>query len=360
MHALLIGNTDKHLDDISAALFDPFFYERKTLAREIPLTFEHRQAFTLDDIEAAVPHSLPDVLFLRPDWREDPNRVVDFVASLRQRHPQLRLLFLDPWDQTTSRYFGVLPHVDILWKCQRLKDRTDYLKTYAGGHPITDYFANTLNFELNDWDVSSVVEPGYENRIEAGWNFAISKKYRRQLLSPVNQYHNSYTKRPIDVFCHLSLGNLDDKHSWYAQHRKHCLATLEPLQPKRRLAISGDYFGQRTVSSRQYQQDIRNSKIVVSPFGWGEATWRDYEAACHHCLLIKPSIEHIYTQPDIFSAGETYVPVRWDLADLVDTCEYYLQHPDEAQQIAENAHNAYRRYFAEKQFVKTIRDAVTG
>jgi hypothetical protein len=42
------------------------------------------------------------------------------------------------------------------------------------------------------------------------------------------------------------------------------------------------------------------------------------------CLLVKPDMGHIRTEPNIFVPGETYVPVRWDFSDLPEVCARYL------------------------------------
>ena len=65
-----------------------------------------------------------------------------------------------------------------------------------------------------------------------------------------------------------------------------------------------------------YMRELRASKICFSPFGYGEVCWRDYEAILSGAVLLKPDMSHIETDPDVFVAGETYLPVRWDLADF--------------------------------------------
>ena len=66
------------------------------------------------------------------------------------------------------------------------------------------------------------------------------------------------------------------------------------------------------------------SRICVSPFGFGEICWRDFEAILFGCLLVKPDMGHVRTQPNVFVPGLTYVPVRWDYADLEEVCAAYL------------------------------------
>jgi spore maturation protein CgeB len=96
------------------------------------------------------------------------------------------------------------------------------------------------------------------------------------------------------------------------------------------------------VAQKQYNHEVRNSRIVLSPFGWGELCFRDYEAVQSGALLVKPDMSHLETWPDIFKAGETYVPVAWDGSDVVEKCEYYLAHDNERTRIVENAYRVYR------------------
>jgi spore maturation protein CgeB len=98
----------------------------------------------------------------------------------------------------------------------------------------------------------------------------------------------------------------------------------------------------------------------VSPFGWGELCYRDFEAACLGTLLIKPSVAHLRTEPDVFVENETYVPVRWDLSDLEEKCRYYLEHGDEAKRIIANARQAYAAYFPGDRLMGTVRAILDG
>jgi hypothetical protein len=96
------------------------------------------------------------------------------------------------------------------------------------------------------------------------------------------------------------------------------------------------------VSQKQYNREIAHSKIILSPFGWGELCFRDFEAVLSGALLLKPDMSHLETWPDVFSPGETYVPFSWDAEDLVEKGEYYLANEAERRRIAGNAWEAYR------------------
>jgi spore maturation protein CgeB len=96
------------------------------------------------------------------------------------------------------------------------------------------------------------------------------------------------------------------------------------------------------------------SKICISPFGYGEICWRDFEAILCGCLLIKPDMSHVETNPDIFMAGQTYVPVKWDFSDLEEKCAYYLAHDDERERIAAGAFNVLDDFYKNGGFIKSL------
>jgi hypothetical protein len=97
------------------------------------------------------------------------------------------------------------------------------------------------------------------------------------------------------------------------------------------------------------------AKLCFSPFGYGEVSWRDYEAVMCGSLLIKPDMSHIETRPDIFVPLETYVPVRWDLADLADKVHHYARHEDQRMAITRRAFDVLHRYFRDGQFLEQMR-----
>lgn len=349
MRAIVVGNLKEKIDNIAAAQISPFFANRWRLWSEVGLRFKHIQAYKFSDISRVCQKEKADIFFIRPDWRESSDEADKSIQSVRAANPDSKIIFLDPFDQTSSRYFSVLPYVDKFLKYQRLKDTSQYSHTFIGGSFLTDYLVKNFHYDLNGWDVGSHVPAGYESRIDSYWHPAISfyKDFQKPVLPAA--------KKDIDIFCRLSFGP-PNKIEWYGQHRLSGVRALLPLEKQYKLAVDQTPEGASQVSRKQYLNEIRRSRIVFSPFGWGEITWRDYEAACHGCLLIKPLIDHVDTHPNIFFPDETYVPVRWDFQDLEEKCRFYLECPDEAARIIENARNAYEKFFQKREFVQVIKN----
>ena len=75
---------------------------------------------------------------------------------------------------------------------------------------------------------------------------------------------------------------------------------------------------------QQFVDIMKRSKLGLSPFGMGELCYRDLELIQWGCLLIKPDMSKVITEPDFFKPMETYIPVKPDWSDLNETIEKVL------------------------------------
>lgn len=347
--ALLVGNVR---DFIGEAQRDPFLYTRARLYRQLDLQVKYVQAETFADIAQACKQYPSDVVFFLHGCLESPEEVEKNLEKIRTDYPDRQLIFIDPFAQASTWYFNVLPYVDKFLKRQMYQNFDDYQQDFMGGSRLTEFMATHFQINLDTWYVGSEIPRGYEDRISLGWNLGTAKTFVRQLQKPFLSLCPT-PKKTIDLFCRMSLGHEHNK-EWYYEYRKIALKTVESLHSKFNVVSGGGSIQKGLVSKRQYAREMKRSQMVFSPFGWGESCWRDFEAVCSDCLLIKPSMSHLKTEPNIFIEGETYVPIRWDFADLEEKCSYYLQHPEEADRIIQNARRAYQNYFKENSFVKTI------
>jgi hypothetical protein len=91
------------------------------------------------------------------------------------------------------------------------------------------------------------------------------------------------------------------------------------------------------VPQDEYYDEMLRARFSVSPFGYGELCWRDFEAVLCGSVLVKPDMSHAVTWPDIFVPGETYIPVAWDFSNLREVCTPYLEDEAARRRIAETA-----------------------
>lgn len=97
--------------------------------------------------------------------------------------------------------------------------------------------------------------------------------------------------------------------------------------------------------------EMQQCRLCWSPFGYGELCWRDLEAMMTGAVLIKPDMAHLETVPDLYRAGVSYLPVKWDFSDLEAVVRGALADPDGCARIAANAFAAARDYLQTARFV---------
>jgi hypothetical protein len=151
---------------------------------------------------------------------------------------------------------------------------------------------------------------------------------------------HGYDTRPIDV---LFLGTMYGyNYQWIRWHRHKAVHMARSLPPELVVCASGTTgtdFGQvrptldaRYMHAEHYFDLLLRSKIVVSPYGYGEVTFRDYEAAFAGCHIIKPYCDYVTTAPSPFcNKGEhgfgNFTSCNPDFSDAPQLIEKLLRTP---------------------------------
>lgn len=312
-----------------------------------------KHAMTVKDIAGAAESiSDPHIIIIRPEWTELPADVVQLCISLRDKYLDSKIILLDPFDQTSSRFFESLPFLDALIKYQCLKDKELYLNDYLGGvyavQKLKDDFGVSPS---DDWSVKSKVEKGQQNKIVSG-SFAIEPSLIKKIMSPLNNFLLGFTKKDIDLFCHMSCGKRDDL-EWYGQHRVKAIDEMKKLT-NFNISVEAKYAGDKHLTIKEYSKAQNASKILYSPLGWGEVTMRAFEAMATQCLLIQPDVSHLDVFPNIFLPFETYIPVKWDMSDLKDKCEEYMSNELKRVEVVNNARQSFLEQFTAHNFISRM------
>ena len=126
--------------------------------------------------------------------------------------------------------------------------------------------------------------------------------------------------KPIDV---MFVGSVDYENTPIQQHRHLCCDSMERLPRSWSVVCHrGKVF-----SPRMYFTLSRISKIIVSPWGWGAVSYRDFETVFSASALLKPPSSYIKTFPDILPLAFTCRPDFSDLeaecTELLDTWNYH-------------------------------------
>jgi hypothetical protein len=229
------------------------------------------------------------------------------------------------------------------------QDHSLYFNEYEGGNLFTDYVSKVMGIDLNGWNFASTPDPVHIHKMVHGWNLGVTAR-SRQLLKLTGPMPLSWERRPFAINCRMGLPNgpraIDE---WYHRYRERWVDALAPLRSEFRCT------GSTRIRLRYYFAEMILSRIGVSPFGWGEVCYRDYEVIASGALLVKPSMAHLKTCPNIYVEGKTYVAISWDTHDLAEICRYYLAHPEEANEIVHNGRTALAQYFKDNGLVDDVR-----
>lgn len=272
----------------------------------------------------------------------DKGFILDFIIEAKKKG--LKVVLFDSGDGTGSRCFSITPYVDIHLKKQVLKDLSHYTHEFGNKSSMCwvprDLIAEGFTYDncreadlkkiRVSWNIGMVdhrVFP-FSSFYPTGTSALLNSMYRLPVIHAPSQGRKLLTSYRGSI-------KTDARYSY---QRRPLLETLDAMKSSYPVSTGGN------LKKKDYVKEMRNSKAVVSPFGWGEVCYRDFECFLNGSLLVKPNMEHLSTFPDFFVPGETYVPVKWDLSDLEkrlidihENYEYYLRIAVQGQNKIKNA-----------------------
>jgi len=276
--------------------------------------------------------------------------VVQFFDSI-PTELRSKIIFFSPTDDPVSPYFDVLPKVRLFVTQFTFTDESNYDKSFAGGSAFADAIAEIYGIEItpeNEYHpelFNSFAPSDQRRKITTCWNFS----YWRRILKMFQEQGGkclSGGARDIDINCRFNPYS-----GWNNKHRESVVTEIESIDKKYVTALSTG-----KIPVNEYFSEIERSKILVSPFGWGAICPKDYEAIMKGCLLVKPDIGHINIFPNVLIPNVTYVPVKWDLSDLKEKLEYYLENEDERNTIVKKAANVFEQSMRAEVFVGKVKE----
>ena len=118
--------------------------------------------------------------------------------------------------------------------------------------------------------------------------------------------------------CHFAGTVTYEKADEITRHRTGAMSALRAM-PGRHFLATG-----RDIPRQEYNDALGKSKICVSPWGFGELTYRDFEAFYAGAVVIKPNSDFVLSWPDLMRSGRHYVSCAPDWSDLADVVQRVL------------------------------------
>jgi hypothetical protein len=276
--------------------------------------------------------------YWRGEWTNRRCEALPVIARLASRVP---VLFFDRTSTAGTVIADVLPLVQRYYKTSLLRDRSLYTRPLYGRRQFTDYYHRQFGVTDDNPVKSTAVDPALLDRLRLSWNTGLanygpfgprlSAMYRMLPLSilmrPSRRAKSPSANRPIDVSCRMG-----------TRYKYESVA----FQRRRVADILSAYRRVKRISKLRYFQELRQSKVVLSPFGYSEINYKDFETFLCGALLIKPDMSHLETFPPLYEDGVTYVAHRWDLSDLETLVQRILDQYDDYIRIARQGQERYR------------------
>lgn len=209
-----------------------------------------------------------------------------------------------------------------------------------------------------------------ENLIIPGWNLAFGIYPINWKLFRLGNILASFLglRKTISFVEKFSRIKKYSEISWREKKYIHAIFSYHPrdsINFQRRLSHEMLNDHQFVIATKTKQKDyykiLYKSRIVVSPFGWGEICFRDYEAIYSKALLFKPDVSHLDDPFNIFVPFETYIPLKWDMSDLVEKIDYYYSNQIEHNRITKNALSRIKKSIEYRDdYVKKVIKTITG
>jgi hypothetical protein len=275
------------------------------------------------------------------------------IDGLREKYD--RIIFFDTSDSTGSIDSSILSSVDRYLKRQLLEDREKYLESWRESRVYTDYYRRMGSWDEEEATVEGERDPQVKSRSDLHklgvyWNIGMDVQFPASgtffnhipegiaarlpwtaLLNFPGVWASVERRREIDISGRFATTYDNDA----IEHHRKLMAE--------KLSRTVDTEKVFTLS---YWNELRNSKLLLSPFGWGEICRRDFEGFMSGCLLVKPKMSHLETWPPLYEDGKTMLGVNWDMSDLNQKIDWALENEGEAQEIAREGQSAYHKYIA--------------
>lgn len=285
-----------------------------------------------------------DSRFYSKRWANDEQAALDELAAFSQRIKSV--LYFDISDSTGWLQAQVLPFVTRYYKAQLLKDREAYRTPHYGNRIYADYYHRKFGV-TDDEPVTSRLagSAGDLDKLRVSWNSGLANyslwgpafMALRQRIpwDRLLQFPRDFTPAQRDrTIAFTSRFGINYQRETVSYQRRKIRKLLGERVPAGKL------------SRRAYLEEMRNARVVLSPFGFGEITLKDFEAFLCGALLFKPDMSHMETWPDLFRDGETMVSHHWDLSDFEEILDTALEDASRSIDLAERGQQAYRHYLA--------------
>ncbi len=320
----------------SAFLF-PFVVHKKSLRNaQFDVRFVERSESDLTDCDVLAIDSKE----FRNDWSaKQRSSTLELLSSFKSSG--VRVFWFDTTDSSGTLQSQVFPFVDKYLKSQVLVDKYRYTSQIYGGRIWAEYYKNTVGIEDECGDaLDTPISEDDIQKLDVSWNSGLADYstygpwkiglYRRTGL-PFLLRHPNTSESPTS-------NRSNDLSARFGATYNRATVRYQREQIRKQLASRLDT---QKLNRRGYIKELKNTKVVLSPFGWGEITLKDFEVFLAGGMLMKPAMDHLQTWPNFYEEDATYLAHDWDLQNLKERIDWAIENESVRQEIARNGQIRY-------------------
>jgi hypothetical protein len=296
--------------ELSDTQIYPFYFYKNRLIKNSKIKFQEIDLARILCLETNLKNKNVVRIYFQHGFMMENKQVVLCLEKLVETFPNAKIAFMDWFAPLHIQYSNDIDSfIDRYIKKQTFKNFDNYNNKTLGDTNLCDFYAKRFNLPEPTMQFKSPI--GFESKIELWPNFYLSPQMVDLFLGPIPKFDG----RSIDLHARIAVKGTP----WYESMRNEAKNAI--IKIKKDIVI----VSEGRVKRHKFFSELKNSKFVFSPFGYGEICWRDYEAFATGALLIKPSMEHLVTDIDIFRDQETYLATKWDLKDLEENISKYIE-----------------------------------
>lgn len=282
--------------------------------------------------------------FYSNNWSENlVHKTLQEIYELKKNGA--KLIYADISDSTGVVHFKMLDIVDLYIKNQLYKNKNNYLKSFYGYRIYTDFYNRNYNVK-DKTPVYSEPITNIDNlkKLTIGWNSALGNYgilsfYCQKIIGNLGlKFHLPYPKKKLMPF---NLKKNTFQARFYSNYSRN---TVGHMRKKIIEKLSDLYIYNKKLNRFSYYNELKRSRLILSPFGLGEITLKDFETFITGGILLKPNMNHLETWPNLYKENKFVIFHNWDLSDLIEKIEYCLSNNKAMKKIALDAQENYFSY----------------
>ncbi len=317
-----------------------FLFQKELLDQEIKVNFFSKINQNFFDA---------DHLFLNSRSFPNMNDRVDLDNLKKIYLKNKNLYWFDMRDSAGTTQFEVLPFVKKYIKKQFYKDKTIYKKKLEGGRFYTDHYIKKYKIKDHKSYDQELLDIQYLPKLILGWNLGVAFFFDYLNFSKIDYFLELLKFKYLNIKDYKM--KLQFYQNWEDDKKKYDFFSLmntnfyrasvgfQRIRLKENLrSISNENkFISGRLNKKNYYKTLRNSKVSIGAYGWGEVCYREFESIMSGTPFMTANMENIETWPNIYHEGETYLSYSLDFKNLKNNLDILIKDLNLRKKLVKNS-----------------------